>query len=561
MDEMSLPELTNNPFVSVLGKPPDRIERFDLMNRPAPYDASERTLSHDERKYAVLRLFEVSVPIRSQVDLVERVNMAIRQGYKARDPARGWHRAQFLASSSALSAIVSSRKQRSKGSIASRAWEDDDPIGNAVAAVRENLPVLKNAGGNGFALLGLPGLGKSTSTGVILDAIPQVIEQRIGYYVKQLVWVKIDCPPAPTRRQFCQAAFQAMDLALGTDYIGDFYDTRGSNEDLVFRLQNLVVVHAVGLFVIDEIQNVAFAAERPETFLNFFVNLVNRLGVPLMLIGTAEASPLLNAAFRLARRASGLGQPNWDRLQIGEEWDDWLTEMWRYQWTAEPTPLTPEISEAIYHESQGIVDIAVKLLMLAQMRAISRGEVGYSEALDAGLFHTIAKEEFALAKPLLDAVREGRMDVLEKVPDLVPFHIQIDKVLSGAIGMTAQEFRDLRESRREALEAARAGRSDPLAELRASIQKRGYSPEIVDRVLSEALKGVATDDLLGLSVAIATLLENLPKTKEKTGGRKPVVTPEPATLTETGPQGDEAVDAWRASGMLVSSVEDILGKE
>lgn len=531
------------------------------MNRPAPYDASERALPHDERKYAVLRLFEVSVPIRSQVDLVERVNMAIRQGYKARDPARGWHRAQFLASSSALSAIVSSRKQRSKGSNASRAWEDDDPIGTAVAAVRENLPVLKNAGGNGFALLGLPGLGKSTSTGVILDAIPQVIEQRIGYYVKQLVWIKIDCPPAPTRRQFCQAAFQAMDLALGTDYIGDFYDAKGSNEDLVFRLQNLVVVHAVGLFVIDEIQNVAFAAERPETFLNFFVNLVNRLGVPLMLIGTAEASPLLNAAFRLARRASGLGQPNWDRLHNGEEWDDWLTEMWRYQWTAEPTLLTPEISEAIYHESQGIVDIAVKLLMLAQMRAISRGEVGYSETLDAGLFHTIAEEEFALAKPLLDAVREGRMDVLEKVPDLVPFHIQIDKVLSGAIGMTAQEFRDLRESRREALEAAKAGRSDTLAELRASIQRRGHSLEIADRVLSEALKTVAADDFLGLSVAIATLLENVPKTKEKTRRRKPVDPSEPATLTETGSQDDEAVDALRASGMLVSSVDDILGKE
>ena len=58
-----LPELWLNPFIRALGPPPTLAERIALLDVPADYAESERSLSHDQRKYAVLRLFEVSVPI------------------------------------------------------------------------------------------------------------------------------------------------------------------------------------------------------------------------------------------------------------------------------------------------------------------------------------------------------------------------------------------------------------------------------------------------------------------------------------------------------------------
>lgn len=565
-----LPELRDNPFTAVLGPPPSLTERFGLLDRPAPFDEAERNLPHDQRKYAVLRLLEVSVPVQRQIDLVERINMAVRQGYKARDPARGWHRTQFLASSGALSTILNSKRDLSQGRSFNRAWEGDDPVGMAVAASRTDLPVLKSAGAAGFALIGVPGMGKSTTTGVTLGAIPQVVEHNDGYYLKQLVWMKIECPPAPTRRQVCQVMFEAIDTALGTDYTVMFFDAKGSAEAMVARLQNLMVLHAVGLIVIDEIQNVAHAAERHETFLNFFVNLVNRLGVPLMLIGTAEARPLLGQAFRLARRSGGLGQPNWDRLQKGEEWDDWLEEMWRYQWTAEPTPLTAEIGDAIYEESQGIIDIAVKLLMLAQFRAISRGETGQPETLDAGLFHTIAEEELALARPLLQALRDGRMDVLSDIPDLVPFQTHVEQVLSKAMQMTAQDFRELREASRQTNEAAKERRGGPIQELTASIVRRGYSPAVAQLAIADALEAHAPDDTLGLSISVAAYLENVEPLPETNGGKmngrkaKQVAKAEPserAQITEAGTDDGDVLKTLRGSGMLVTSIDDILPGE
>jgi AAA domain len=559
MDQEMLPELRDNPFTRVLGMPPSLADRMALLDRPAPYEESERQLSHDQRKYALLRLFEVSVPVKRQVELVERIHMAIRQGYKARDPARGWHRAQHLASSSALAAIMEGRRDKSLGRNFNRAWEGDDPVGTAVEAVRNDLPALKGAGAHGFVLIGDPGMGKSTSTEITLAAMEQVVEPDTPYYLKQLVYVKIDCPAAPTRRQFCQAAFSAIDLALGTNYTSMFVAQKNSPEEMVARLQNVVVLHAVGIIVIDEIQNVAKAAEAPDTFLNFFVGLVNRLGVPLMMIGTAEARPLLDGAFRLARRAAGLGQPNWERLREGEEWEDWLSDMWRYQWTSTPTALTPDIVKAVYDECQGIIDIAVKLLMLAQLRAISRGEAGLPEALDARLFETVAREEFALARPLLRALRDGRMDVLANVPDLVPFQLHVDRLLSNAMGMTAQDFRDLRDARQKEMELRAKGDAGPVASFKANVMKRGYAAKVADGVVAEAFRRNPVDDVIGISSTISELLAGLDQPAR--AGNRVVRAVAPAVTSRIGDavrDKEDVIEALREDGLLVSSVDDLL---
>ena len=55
--------------------------------------------------------------------------------------------------------------------------------------------------------------------------------------------------------------------------------------------------------------------------LNFFVQLVNTIGVPVILIGTYKASSILDGEFRNARRVSGQGDLIWSRMQNDDEWD------------------------------------------------------------------------------------------------------------------------------------------------------------------------------------------------------------------------------------------------
>ena len=107
--------------------------------------------------------------------------------------------------------------------------------------------------------------------------------------------------------------------------------------------------------------------------MNFFVELVNTLGIPIILIGTHKARAIVAGQFRSARRSCGLGGMSWPRLEEdSEDWQRFLKRLWTYQYLRHPADLTPELSRALYYETQGVPDfVGQALFVLAQMRAIA----------------------------------------------------------------------------------------------------------------------------------------------------------------------------------------------
>ena len=93
--------------------------------------------------------------------------------------------------------------------------------------------------------------------------------------------------------------------------------------------------------------------------------------------------------------------------------------MWKYQWTKNIIPFTEEIADVLYDESQGIVDIAIKLYAMAQYKAISSG----SEKISAQSIRAVAKEGLSLIKPMIDALRSGKISEIAKFDDIRPFDI------------------------------------------------------------------------------------------------------------------------------------------
>ena len=154
--------------------------------------------------------------------------------------------------------------------------------------------------------------------------------------------------------------------------------------------------------------------------LNFFVTLVNTIGIPVVLIGTSRAKPILQGDFRQARRSSGLGSLVWDRMKNDGAWDIFVLSMWENQWTKNKVSLTDEFKNALYHESQGIVDIAVKLYAMVQIRAIALGK----ETFAVSDFHAVAAECFGIVKPMLDALRSGDMKKIEAYGDISPVNME-----------------------------------------------------------------------------------------------------------------------------------------
>lgn len=239
--------------------------------------------------------------------------------------------------------------------------------------------------------------------------------------LSQLVWLKIDCPYDGSLKGLCLNFFDAVDRVLSTDYLSKFIKNTHTIDALLTRMAQIASLHCLGVLVIDEIQHLSLAKSGgSEKMLNFFVTLVNTIGVPVLLIGTTKAMPILQGEFRQARRGSGQGDLLWDRMSNDVSWEIMLRAMWKNQWTKEHFPLTEELKATIYDESQGIIDIAIKLYAMAQIKAIATG----SETFSALTIREVAAEKLRLVKPMLDALRSGDIKRLSQYEDIRPISIE-----------------------------------------------------------------------------------------------------------------------------------------
>ena len=489
-DQAMLPEHAANPFTAGLGPPHTFDRHLEMLTHRITVNPIERRLPPHLRRYCVLRLFDYRDPLRCQVDLFERLGMVIRQGYKGRDPALGLHMA---AVQDAVERIEAKDVQR--------------------PSTRE---VRSTA--TGFALLGNPGMGKSTTVDRILERLPRILRPYLPYSVDQVPWLKVECPATGSRKQFCYAFLVALDARLGTTYAKMFGNKRETADEMMLHVQHLAQLHAIGVLVIDEIQHLNQSSEGTKPLMNFLVTLVNLIGVPVVLIGTMAAAPILQEDFREARRASGLGSPIWNRLPPGVEWDDFVEHMWTHQWTSEDTPLTPEIRDVLYLESQGIIDVVIRLFVLAQFRAISRGEaLRVPEVLSAALIRSVAADEFRIISPMMHALRDGRSEALAAYPDLTQLHQHVDSVLARATGASMKEFRERGDARRAAeLPRAAPAAGDMAAVIRAQLVSRGFGADVVSRVMDEVgRRHPDGDDLFAMMRTVEELIEGAPRKARK----------------------------------------------
>jgi hypothetical protein len=171
----------------------------------------------------------------------------------------------------------------------------------------------------------------------------------------------------------------------------------------------------VGLLVIDEFQHLDLAKGGGEKkMINFLVKLINTIGVSIVLIGTPKAMPIFAGEFRKARRSAGEGSVIWDRMPKDESWDDFVNELWQYQWLKSPLPIDEKIINTLYDLSQGILDIVIKLMCLAQARAILLG----IEMVSVELLGQVYKDEFTTVHPMLEALRTNNKRKLIEYADL-----------------------------------------------------------------------------------------------------------------------------------------------
>lgn len=528
----------DNPLVEAL--PPilnnDQVEEF--MHVYPHFSKNERELGAHERYHCVQRLFKYFQPYEKHFDIEQRISRAIRQGYISRNPLKPQY-------ASDMQKIYEMIKQ-----------------GNYQFNNCDLAPVSSS----GFTIIGYSGVGKSKTVERVLFWYPQIIihtkynDQEMNQY--QLTWLKLDCPYDGSIKGLCTSFFLEIDRLLGENTYNKFASGRNTTTDtMIPRIAQLARRHSLGVLVIDEIQHLSVAKSGgQEKMLNFFVNLVNTIGIPVILIGTSKARSILQGEFRQARRGSGQqGDVLWENMPQNDSWDLIIEGMWDYQWTKKECPLTQEIKDLIYDQSQGIIDIAVKLFAMAQMRAIAIG----TEIITPSLINKVAEDNLNLVKPMLLALKSGDKKLIEKYGDIVP--LNIDEFVKEHLNILNKRVELI--SRKEDLKTKRDNTINLVHEITLKLLEYGIEAEKAKKAARQVAENTDKDaefpKLIKESLIIALedeLLKQTGNEKKKVARvKKEKSNDDLRSIVDEGrKQNKSAYEALKEAGVIGNPVEEFI---
>ena len=343
----SNPEFAGNPFIEALPAEISPDDYPNLLLVTPPYSKEDRKQPSAIRLQLLQRISQLHIPTKEDSLIMLSLRRCLNWGYVARNPI-------------CLSKV--------KDVFMERGFEMNE---NLLRYFRRfNAPIY------GFPILGISGVGKTTSVDNILSLYPQVIEhdEYLGTKLetKQLVWLKVECPGDGTPKGLCHSILNSIDISMEEDYTGQIVKNRMSKDVLLIKVSKLLQSLHLGILLIDDIQNLVTAKSVISgELLSFMVALTNNLRIPVVMIGTPKIIKMLQTEFQMAKRATGEGEI---RMMLMEEdsqkWEIFLKILWRYQFTANEVELTPSIKKAFFKESVGNPFLATVLYKIVQDDAI-----------------------------------------------------------------------------------------------------------------------------------------------------------------------------------------------
>lgn len=269
---------------------------------------------------------------------------------------------------------------------------------------------------------GLSGTGKSTFIKRILSSYPQII-QHTEYKgqplrLRQISWIKVDCPRDATPIGLCKNFFAAMDRLLGTTYSQEVY-SKYTAPDYMNLMGRIASNNFLGVLVLDELQNLSISKSGGEKgLLDQLAAMFEALEIPIIGIGTPRVTRIFEKKLQNVRRSASLGCQWFIRPESADEeaWKKFMSALWEYQWIPRKANLTSKLSAAFFDHCQGITFFAIAMFTHCQYRLINEGD---EDTIDTDLLDDIADNELRLLQPALAALRSKDARALENFEDLM----------------------------------------------------------------------------------------------------------------------------------------------
>ena len=228
------------------------------------------------------------------------------------------------------------------------------------------------------SVLGVPGIGKTSTIRRCLDTMPQVIEhtdfEGQPFFCKQVLYLRVECPSDCSVKTLALNLVAALDRAIGSNYLHQLTALRSAAASAIAaQVKILCMTHHVGLILVDEIQNAVVTAQKNKQvkpLIKFLVELTNDTCTGVFFVGTPQAEELFTSQEHLKRRTRGIRLLP---LKPDGVYRNFLKLLWQYQLTPERAELTEALANKLYDWSGGIPAYIVKIFQESQAQAFLMG--------------------------------------------------------------------------------------------------------------------------------------------------------------------------------------------
>lgn len=330
----------DNPFLAAM---PEMLSQSDFSSEIKSYPklpVDLPSMSSEERRQMIPLLSSIFVPMNFMYAIYDQLYRAIRSTYSTRTMIEEIRQISALFYGSTLNDYST---QAFTGSI-----------------------------------LGIPGVGKTSTIRRSLALLPQTIEhtEYLGkpFFCKQVLYLTVECPSDCSVKSLALNLVSALDRAIGSSYLHQLTSLRSIAASAVAaQVKILCLTHHVGLILVDEIQNAVITARKNKQIkplVKFLVELTNDTCTSVCFVGTPIAEELFISQEHLKRRTRGI------RLlpfKPDGAYRVFLEQLWPYQFTMAPAPLTDQLTNKLYDWAGGIPAYIVKIFQESQAQALLQG--------------------------------------------------------------------------------------------------------------------------------------------------------------------------------------------
>ena len=295
-----------NPFLAAMPDmfPPEKVFEKIGSKLPIPHNLSDMTA--EERRRQIPVLSTVFIPMNYMYNLYDILYRAIQTTYTTRTMIEEIRQINTL-------------------------FNDEEKLSFSTGA-------------DSGSILGVPGIGKTSTIKRCLSTMPQVIEhtEYMGkaFFCKQVLYLHVECPSDCSVKTLAFNILAALDRAIGSHYLDNLTVLRSASASAAAtQVKILCMTHHVGLILVDEIQNAVVTARKNrqvKPLIKFLVELTNDTSTVIYFVGTPLAEELFTSQEHLKRRTRGVRLLP---LKPDGTYLDFLNGIWGYQYTAKPAPL------------------------------------------------------------------------------------------------------------------------------------------------------------------------------------------------------------------------------